>query len=252
MQTSLSRLQTFYGHMKPLELLHAMITDEFKNDIALVSSFGAGSALLISLVAEVDNKTPILFLETRKHFDETLEYVETLRKRFNLKGLKLLTPDNKLEKQLDPDGTLWRTHPTKCCWFRKVEPLQRELKNTNYKALITGRKRYQTLERNNMDTIELHEDGRFRINPLALWDAERTKKEFKKRDLPEHPLYNKGFKSIGCLPCTRPVKKGEDERAGRWAHTAELPGGEQKTECGIHIASPDDPNYSPQKPDWNI
>ena len=94
--------------------------------------------------------------------------------------------------------------------------------------------------------IELNEDGKFRINPLATWSKEMVQAEFKKRGLPEHPLVSQGYLSIGCAPCTRPIKAGEDERAGRWAHTAELPGGEKKVECGIHLEG------MPTRPDWNI
>lgn len=246
-KTSLSRLQTFHGHLGARDLLRVMINDEFKGRIALVSSFGSGSALLLSLVAEVNPAVPVLFLETQKHFDETLAYVETLKKQLGLTNLQLLTPNPTLLNNTDPAGELWKTQPNRCCWLRKVEPLKRALDEGGYEALITGRKRYQTPQRAEMETIEMGEDGRFRVNPLAFWDAQKVKDEFASRGLPEHPLVAKGYPSIGCAPCTRPVKEGEDERAGRWAHTAELPGGEQKIECGIHT---DD--SKPIKPDWAI
>ena len=246
MSISLGRLQTFYGHMEANELLHMMIDVDFKDSIALVSSFGAGSALLLSLVAEVEKDTPVLFLETGKHFDETLEYVKELESFLGLTNVQILKPREDLLENTDPAGNLWESNPNRCCWVRKVEPLQRALEEGGYKALITGRKRYQTKEREEMETIEEHEDGRFRINPLAMWTKERVKVEFKKRKLPEHPLVSKGYLSIGCVPCTKPVKEGEDERAGRWAHTAQLPGGEQKVECGIHLEG------MPARPDWNI
>lgn len=246
MKASLGRLQTFYGHMEAQELLHMMIDVDFKDNIALVSSFGAGSALLLSLVAEVNKDTPILFLDTGKHFSETLEYVKDLERFLDLKNLQVIKPREDLLRNTDSNGNLWETQPNRCCWVRKVEPLQRALDKGGYKALITGRKQYQTPERANMETIEMHEDGRFRINPLANWTKEKVKEEFVKRKLPEHPLVSKGYLSIGCDPCTKPVKDGEDERAGRWAHTAGLPGGEQKVECGIHLAG------MPTKPDWNI
>lgn len=247
---SLSRLLTFYGHLEAEALLAVMIKEEFKGEIALVSSFGAGSALLIDMVARIDPYTPVLFLETHKHFPETLAYVAQLRETFGLKDVRFLTPDPEKEKKLDPEGMLWKTQPNRCCWFRKVEPLQRELEKSGFKALITGRKKYQTQQRAEMDTIELHEDGRFRINPLANWDSKRITGAFKERNLIEHPLKEKGYFSIGCEPCTRPVKSGEDERAGRWAHTAELPGGEKKVECGIHLSSKE--GGMPSKPEWNI
>lgn len=187
-----------------------------------------------------------MFLETEKHFPETLEYVENLKKFLGLTNVEMLHPDPKLLGNIDSSGELWKTQPNRCCWVRKVEPLQRAMNEGNFEALITGRKRYQTKERSDMQTIEMNEDGRFRINPMAFWDKEMIKAEFKKRVLPEHPLVAKGYPSIGCAPCTQPVKAGEDERAGRWAHTAELPGGEQKVECGIHLEG------MPTKPDWNI
>lgn len=246
MTISLGRLQTFYGHLGSRDLLHVMINEEFKDQIAMVSSFGAGSALLLALVAEVNKNVPVLFLETGKHFPETLQYVEDLSNYLGLTNVIKLTPREDLLNNTDPNGVLWESQPNRCCWVRKVEPLQRALDNSEYKALITGRKRYQTAQRAEMETIEMNEDGRLRINPMAAWTREDVLNEFKKRNLPEHPLVAQGYPSIGCAPCTRPVKAGEDERAGRWAHTAELPGGEQKVECGIHLEG------MPTKPDWNI
>ncbi len=243
---SLSRLQTFFGHLEAQPLLNAMIGDEFVGKIGIVSSFGAGSALLLDMIAQIDVATPVMFLETGKHFPETLEYVELLKQRLGLTNIQVLYPDSGLLNNVDPAGTLWEIQPNRCCWVRKVEPLQRALRQGNLQALITGRKRYQTLERNEMETIELNEDGRFRINPLAFWTREMVQEEFIRRGLPEHPLKEKGYPSIGCAPCTRPISIGEDERAGRWAHTASLPGGEKKVECGIHLED------VPTKPDWNI
>lgn len=242
-QPSLSRLQTFYGAFDALALLRVMIKEEFPGKIALTSSFGADAAVLIALVAEVDPNTPILFLETRKHFPETLAYVEELKTQLGLTDLRILTPDPQIERNIDAKGELWQHQPNRCCWLRKVEPLEREINRAGFEAMITGRKQYQTKERHEMDTIELDEEGRFKINPLATWTKEDIAAEFKKRNLPQHPLVAKGYLSIGCAPCTRPVKQGEDERAGRWSHTAEFPGGEQKTECGLHV---------PQGADWEV
>lgn len=246
MNSSISRLQTFYGHLDALPLLQAVVRDEFAGKIGIVSSFGAGSALLLSMVAQANPSIPVIFLETEKHFPETLEYVEKLKNTLGLLNVELLHPDKKLLGNIDPSGELWQTQPNRCCWVRKVEPLQRAMRDGDFQALITGRKSYQTKERADMQTIELHEDGKFRINPLAHWTKEMVTAEFKKRNLPEHPLVAAGYLSIGCAPCTRPIKAGEDERAGRWAHTAELPGGEKKVECGIHLEG------MPTKPDWNI
>ena len=149
-QVSLSRLEMFHGDLDALPLLRVMITDEFKGAIGLISSFGADAALLLSLVAEVDPATPVLFLETHKHFPETLDYARTLTEKLGLTQVHWLTPDPELVSRIDPKGDLWSTQPNRCCWMRKVEPLDRAVAQLGLKALITGRKRYQTPERANM------------------------------------------------------------------------------------------------------
>lgn len=234
-QLSCSRLQTFYGQFDALQLLSAMINDEFKGQVAVSSSFGAQSALLLALVAEVNPKTPVLFLDTQKHFPETLAYVEQLRELLKLEDVRMLKPDPDMATRTDPDGGLWNIQPNRCCWLRKVEPLDRHIAENGISAMITGRKAYQTRERAEMHTIELDDKNIYKINPLTRWSKEQIATEFERRNLPEHPLVAQGFLSIGCAPCTRSIKPGEDERAGRWAHTATFPGGEQKQECGLHV-----------------
>jgi phosphoadenosine phosphosulfate reductase len=233
---SLSRLQAFYNDLEGENLIFAMLKEFEPGKIATFSSFGAYSALLLSMVANVDKSTPVLFLDTGKHFKETLEYVEQMRKTLGLTDLRVLRPDPELLAKTDPDGTLWQRQVNRCCWLRKVEPLERELKTKGIEAVITGRRRYQTGARAELEKIELDEHNRFRINPIGLWTKDRVKQEFAKRNLPQHPLVAKGFPSIGCEPCTREVRPGEDERSGRWAHTTEMQGG-QKQECGIHTSS---------------
>jgi phosphoadenosine phosphosulfate reductase len=242
-EISLSRLSMFYGDLDGLPLLRAMIRDEFKGKIALISSFGADAALLLSMVAEIDPSTPVLFLETQKHFPETLDYAKSLSQKLGLSNVHWLTPDPAMAARLDPDGSLHKTQPNRCCWLRKVEPLNRAVEQLKLTALITGRKRYQTAERAGMSTIELDEHGIFRINPLANWDKAKQKAETQARGLPEHPLIAKGYPSIGCAPCTLPVTAGADERAGRWAQTIGLEN-EQKTECGIHLPASEVANWS--------
>ncbi len=236
-EQKLTELKQKYGELEAIDLLRVMISDVFKGKIALISSFGADAALLLELVSEIDNKTPILFLETDKHFLETLEYVETLKNKLNLQNLHFLTPDPEMLKRIDTNGDLWNSNPDRCCWLRKVEPLDRAVKELGIEALITGRKRYQNSERSSLSTIELDDKNIFRINPLANWDKARQKQEFTARNLPQHPLLEKGYLSIGCAPCTSIVKAGEDERAGRWRHTTK--DNEQKTECGLHLPTTD-------------
>jgi len=235
-QVSISRLNMFYGGLPTPLFLHAMICEEFAGKIGLISSFGADAALLLALVSEVEPATPVLFLETQKHFPETLDYARTLTEQLKLTNVHWLTPDPEMLARTDPKGDLWSTQPNRCCWMRKVEPLNRAVEQLGLTALITGRKRYQTTERAQMETIEIDENGIFRINPLAFWDKEKQKAETQKRNLPKHPLVAKGYPSIGCQPCTAPVGEGQDERAGRWAHTIGIEN-EQKAECGIHLSA---------------
>jgi phosphoadenosine phosphosulfate reductase len=232
---SLSRLQAFYNDLETENLIFAMLKEFEPGRIVAFSSFGSYSALLLSMVAAVDKKIPVLFLDTEKHFKETVEYVEKLRDVLKLENLRLLKPDTELLAKNDADGTLWQRQVNRCCWLRKVEPLERELKGNAIEAVITGRRRYQTGARAELEKIELDEQGRFRINPIGLWSKDQVKAEFARRGLPQHPLVERGYPSIGCEPCTKEVRPGEDERSGRWAHTVEMQGG-QKQECGIHTS----------------
>jgi phosphoadenosine phosphosulfate reductase len=199
----------------------------FNGRIALVSSFGTESAVLLHMVAEIDRSTPVIFLDTGKLFPETLAYRDQLVAQLGLLDVRNARPDAARIAALDPRGTLWVTDPVMCCWQRKVEPLDAALEG--FDAWITGRKRHQANTRREMPMIERGEDGRTKINPLANWNAETIAAYFERHDLPRHPLQVQGFASIGCATCTRPVKPGEDPRAGRWS-------GRSKTECGIHLS----------------
>ncbi|WP_122050489.1 phosphoadenylyl-sulfate reductase [Asaia bogorensis] len=194
--------------------------------MALVSSFGAESALLLALVAEIDRDFPIFFLDTRRHFPETLSYRDVLIEHLGLTGVVNIAPSAKALHDRDPQDMLADFDPDACCALRKVEPMDDAL--NDFDAWITGRKRGQAATRASMAVFEPLADGRAKINPLASWTRERIASEMTRRDLPRHPLTALGFKSIGCAPCTRAVAEGEDPRAGRWA-------GQTKTECGIHL-----------------
>ena len=193
----------------------------------MVSSFGAESAALLHLVSRIDPSVPVLFLDTGKHFPETLAYRDELADRFGL-NLVNLYPDLDDLKTRDETGLRWSYDPDGCCELRKVRPLAKAL--ATYDASLTGRKAFQSSTRANLPRIEIDtsdEQGRLKINPLIDWDADRIAAYFNEHDLPRHPLVERGFPSIGCSPCTRPVGEGEDPRAGRWA-------GWDKVECGIH------------------
>jgi len=212
--------------LHPIEILRLAVTELFPGRIALVSSFGAESALLLHFIAAVDRHTPILFLDTGKHFIETLMYRDILGGRFDFTDMRALEPDTAAIAKADPDGTLWSTNPDLCCQLRKVDPLTRGLEP--FDAWITGRKRHQSKTRAALPVFE-ELDGRIKVNPLAHWTADDIAAAFKEFKLPQHPLVYDGFKSIGCQPCTVQVAEGSDARSGRWA-------GSDKTECGIHRA----------------
>jgi phosphoadenosine phosphosulfate reductase len=205
-------------------LLRPLIEREFPGRIVVLSSFGAESALLLHMVAEIDRATPVIFIDTGKLFGETLRYRDALAKRLGLEDLRVIGPDAAEVARRDTAGTLWHSNPDACCALRKVEPLERALQG--FHAVISGRKRYQGGNRASLTTIEFA-DRRVQIDPLTGYTRERIEQEFKARDLPPHPLEADGFLSIGCMPCTDRVGLDEDRRAGRWRGLA-------KTECGIH------------------
>ena len=218
-------LLRLYGDWEAEPLLRVMIRDIFPGRIALVSSFGAESAVLLALVAGVDPATPVLFLDTGKLFPETLVYRDRLVAQLGLKDVRVLEPEPRAIAREDTYGELWRIDADRCCALRKIEPLERGL--AGFEAWITGRKRFQGGQRSNLATIEAEPSGRIKINPLAAWSMQQIVSYFAASGLPPHPLEQAGYRSIGCLPCTAPVAPGEDPRAGRWC-------GRGKTECGIH------------------
>lgn len=198
----------------------------FAGKLAFVSSFGAESAVLLHLMAAVDPAIPVLFLDTHKLFGETIRYRSRLQHLLGLEDVRVIGPRKRDVDENDPRGTLSMENPDACCRMRKREPLERAL--SGFECWATGRKRHQTHERQAMDFLEL--DGeRFKLNPLANWSRGDVAAYFAENNLPEHPLMNEGYLSIGCMPCTSRVTDAKDSRSGRWA-------GRDKTECGIHSA----------------
>lgn len=221
------RLNRMFRGSSTQEMLEAVIRDGLAGDLAVVSSFGAESAVLLHLVASVDPSVPVLFLDTGKHFAETLAYRDTLTERLGL-NLVILTPDADDLAKKDATGLRWSYDPDGCCEIRKVRPLEKAL--NSYDASFTGRKAFQSSTRANLPRFEVDTSdaqGRLKINPLIDWDASRIEGHFIQHDLPRHPLIAAGYPSIGCSPCTTQVAPGEDPRSGRWK-------GWDKTECGIH------------------
>jgi phosphoadenosine phosphosulfate reductase len=192
--------------------------------LAVVSSFGIESAVLLKFVADVDRALPVLFLDTQWLYKETLAYRDRLTAHFGLLDVRTLTPSPSAIVLRDPKHDLCFTDREACCAMRKVAPLANELEN--FDGWISGRKRYQGGERAALPVVEA--DGpRLKFNPLARVTAAEIAALFAAAKLPRHPLETLGFTSIGCVPCTSRPAAGADARSGRWSGLA-------KTECGIH------------------
>lgn len=221
------RLNNLFRGSSTQEMLEGVIHDRLAGDVAIVSSFGAESAVLLHLIASVNREVPVLFLDTGKHFPETLAYRDLLVERLGL-NLVVLTPDPQDLAKRDESGLRWSYDPDGCCEIRKVRPLEKAL--SAFDASFTGRKAFQAKTRANLPRFEIDTSdaaGRLKINPLIDWSADDITGWFTAHDLPRHPLIAAGYPSIGCSPCTSQVAPGEDPRSGRWK-------GWDKTECGIH------------------
>jgi phosphoadenosine phosphosulfate reductase len=216
-------LNVCFAGRSTADMLAELLTGELKGRIAVVSSFGAESAVLLDLVAAVDRTVPLIFINTQKMFGETLAYRDSLAEQLGFTDLRVYRPDPYEIAAQDDKSLRWAYDPDGCCDLRKVEPLRRAL--AGFDAWISGRKGFQS-GRAGLPHFELDE-GRLKINPLADWDKAAIDAHFALRELPRHPLEAAGYPSIGCQPCTSQVQAGEDPRAGRWRHW-------DKTECGIH------------------
>jgi phosphoadenosine phosphosulfate reductase len=217
-----------FEHWRTRDLLDEIIHAEFAERIALVSSFGAESVVLLHLAASVAPSVPVIFIDSGKMFGSTLRYRDAIVARLGLSDVRVARPDAAVLAAHDSDSALWLREPDKCCGIRKVAPLAHAL--SDFDAWISGRKRYQGGVRSELSLVEA--DGeRIKINPLANWSKDDVETYRRLHDLPEHPLVADGFRSIGCTPCTTRVAEGEDERDGRWR-------GVEKTECGIHLGLP--------------
>lgn len=213
----------FFGHSAELTLRKAI--KKYEGNIVLATSMGVDSAVLLHMVSRVDPSVPVIFLDTGKHFRETLAYRDELVSRFGLTNFRNIRPAAAAVAAEDPKGNLNKTEPDNCCDLRKVRPLASVI--SEFDARITGRKRYQTPARKNMPILE--EGGpQAIVNPLAFWLPKDVTQYMRQHDLPPHPLLALGYLSIGCQPCTTRITDGEDPRAGRWRNN-------KKTECGIHM-----------------
>jgi phosphoadenosine phosphosulfate reductase len=226
LDAKVAALNLRYRHHSATTVLERALKDPEVGSLALVSSFGAESVVLLHLVSVVAPGTPVLFIDTRMLFPETLAYQQELAAKLDLTDIRTIRASQIDLKFEDPDDTLHQFNADACCNLRKVVPLERALKG--FSGWITGRKRYQGDTRAEIDFFENEGDLRLKVNPLAHWGRDDVEEYLVNNRLPRHPLVAKGYPSIGCAPCTSPVAPGEDPRAGRWR-------GQTKQECGIHF-----------------
>lgn len=194
-------------------------------DMALVSSFGAESVVLLHMAARIDPSLPVVFIDTELLFPETLAYQQDLTQQLGLTGVLIVRAGD--VRAHDPDDALHLRDTDACCALRKTAPLQNALRS--FDGWITGRKRFQSGTRAALNFFEPEPGAaRIKVNPLAYWAPEDVRDYMEENRLPKHPLVAQGYPSIGCMPCTSPVAEDEDPRAGRWRNS-------KKEECGIHF-----------------
>lgn len=212
---------------RPEEVLSQAV-ERFFPDVALACSFGAEDVALADMLARIRPGVKAFYLDTDLFFPETYAVRDRLEARYPLAWIRV-SPEIDLGEQARRHGPdLWTREPDRCCQIRKVEPLRRALTQMGFRAWITGIRRDQAPTRANARVVEW--DARFglvKFNPLARWTWGDVWEYIRANGVPYNELHDKGYPSIGCAPCTRPVAAGEDPRAGRWA-------GFKKTECGLH------------------
>jgi phosphoadenosine phosphosulfate reductase len=199
--------------------------EQFGDKLCLTCSWQKQSSVLVHMVSELGLDVPVIELDTGLFFQETYETRERLVRRY---GLDLIRPEviTVAEQHKQEGPNLWETNPDRCCHVRKVEPLERALKE--FDAWISGIRREQSLTRKDAERVEWSDGYEvWKVQPLVDWDAKRVDAYIHVNEIPYNPLHDAGYPSIGCIPCTRPVSREQDERAGRWADS-------DKIECGLH------------------
>jgi phosphoadenosine phosphosulfate reductase len=213
-------------HAAPQEVLEWAM-DAYEEGLTLSVSFGGAEGIvLLDMLARITDRVRVFTLDTGFLFPETVKFREELMRRYGL-SLEVVRPRLNITQQAARIGErLYALDPDACCRMRKVEPLERALEGCA--VWVTGIRRDQTAERRDTPVVGWEERfGVAKVAPLARWSAGQVDEYVRRHDLPLNPLLEKGYRSIGCVPCTRPVEHGEDARAGRWAGT-------EKTECGLH------------------
>ncbi len=225
-QINTEKLNQEFESKSPQDIIRWAV-QEFPEKLAMTSSFGSESGVLLHMVSRIKPSIPVLFIETGYHFPETIQYKKDLIRSLGLTNVIDLKADPKKREELlrKYQDVPYEKNPDLCCQINKVDSLDEALKD--YHAWMTGIRRHQSDTRKSVRYLEEYTGELYKISPLAGMTSRDCWWYLKEHSIPRHPLYEKGYLSIGCWPCTRPVQEGDDERSGRWA-------GKSKTECGIH------------------
>jgi phosphoadenosine phosphosulfate reductase len=220
------------GHIAeswPAEDVLAWAGQRFAPRLTLATGFGAEGCVLIDLVARYKLPVDLFTLDTGLLFPETYELWKALEARYGIVINGVTAAQTVAEQAAAHGEALWQREPSRCCELRKVMPLESYLRG--FDAWITAIRRDQTAARADAKAIEW--DARFnlvKVNPLVRWTKAQVWAHLREHEVPYNPLHDRGYPSIGCVPCTSAVASGEDDRAGRWRGT-------EKTECGLHLRS---------------
>jgi phosphoadenosine phosphosulfate reductase len=226
MKDQIAVLQGSAEHWTPQRTL-TWAFEKFDNSVAISSAFGAEGMVLIDMASRIREDFRLFTIDTEFLFPETYTLMDRIEEKYGIeieKVYSVLTPE---EQERFHGPALWSRDPDLCCNLRKVEPLQRKLEDLS--AWITSIRRDQTSTRSSAQRIEWDSKfGLVKINPIVDWTSKQVWRYIHDQDVPYNVLHDQNFPSIGCTHCTRAVKPGEDERAGRWP-------GFTKTECGLHM-----------------
>lgn len=206
--------------------------ETFGSDVAMATGFGPSGVALMHLVSRINRDATVFYLDTDLLFPETHDLKRQLADRLGLTFTRVHSGLSLQDQSIEEGPNLWRTNPDRCCFLRKVQPLRRFL--APREAWITGIRRDQSPTRERIGIVGWDEaNGLVKINPLANWTEEQVWQYVEINDLPYNALHDRGYPSLGCIPCTKPVSEDEDPRAGRWQ-------GHDKLECGIHVDRADE------------
>jgi len=219
-------LRKNHEQLEALELIKYAY-EIFKPNIIATTSFGVSSGVLIDIISKSCLPIKIVYVNTGFLFKETLDYIETIKKLYNKLEFIEISPNISKQDFLEKEGTdIMKKDPDFCCRERKIKPFYEYLQKNNIKAWISGLRKDQTEYRRKLKKIELLDSGIYKIYPILNWSSKDVHLYMEKNNIPFHPLYLKGYTSIGCEPCTE-LPDLNDERSGRWK-------GHYKKECGLH------------------